>query len=205
MGYKPTCEVGKGMTAFFAGGLTYYVFLSIRSARIPRNLFPVLGVVIALLWLAFPAHHLISDFYREKIWAPNLNVFGIDIIGIALRRVFPFILSTLFLCPLSIIYMVFLEIQHGVTNGFLKLLGRISYSSYMIHFPLQIILVFLMKKLGLSTDFFYSPLSIPAFYSILIPLSLATYYFLEKPCQRAIRSRFRMSPSTNPDCGFFER
>jgi peptidoglycan/LPS O-acetylase OafA/YrhL len=71
-------------------------------------------------------------------------------------------------------------------------LGDISYSSYLIHFPLQLTLVTVGTVLGLSIDF-SSPLTLAAFFAALIGLSLMSFRFFERPMMRMIRAR-----GTNP-------
>lgn len=67
-------------------------------------------------------------------------------------------------------------------------IGDLSYSSYLIHFPLQIAFATVVDRLGYDRSVFYSPWSLLIFMACLIPLSLASHAFFEMPAQRALRS-----------------
>lgn len=65
-------------------------------------------------------------------------------------------------------------------------LGDISYSSYLIHFPLQLVLVSVVAVTGATIDF-SSPWTLASFFAILILLSLVSFHWLERPAMRWIR------------------
>jgi peptidoglycan/LPS O-acetylase OafA/YrhL len=77
----------------------------------------------------------------------------------------------------------------------IRWIGDISYSSYLIHFPLQMIFAMIADKLGFSREVFYTPLSIILFIVILITLSLASHKLFELPSQRYIRKHFIVKKS----------
>ena len=67
-------------------------------------------------------------------------------------------------------------------------LGDISYSSYMLHFPLQLCFVLFVSYANFQIDF----RSVPAFLTfllLLIGISLASFHWLERPAQSFLRSR----------------
>ncbi|WP_435316976.1 acyltransferase family protein [Klebsiella variicola] len=65
--------------------------------------------------------------------------------------------------------------------------GDISYSSYLIHFPLQITFALTAQKIGLSRDIFYTDGVFITFMSSLLSLSFISYFYFETKSQRAIR------------------
>jgi peptidoglycan/LPS O-acetylase OafA/YrhL len=71
-------------------------------------------------------------------------------------------------------------------------LGDISYSSYLLHFPLQ--LVFMLGAIAwlgkYSVEPFRSPWMLAVFFGVLIVLSLVSFHLFEAPARRAIRSHF---------------
>jgi len=66
-------------------------------------------------------------------------------------------------------------------------LGDISYSSYLLHFPLQLALVTLTAASGVGVDF-SSPWVLAGFFAVLIGLSLASFHCLERPAMRRLRA-----------------
>jgi peptidoglycan/LPS O-acetylase OafA/YrhL len=69
------------------------------------------------------------------------------------------------------------------------ILGDISYASYLIHFPLQILFALIADKLGFARAVFYQDWVMLLFFAVLIALSLLSHRFLERPAQRFLRRR----------------
>jgi len=75
----------------------------------------------------------------------------------------------------------------------LTYLGEISYSIYMIHFPVQIVLATADEILDLG----FSPGSIPFFLfytAIALAFSAASFHLFERRAQAAIRSSLLLRP-----------
>lgn len=68
-------------------------------------------------------------------------------------------------------------------------LGDISYSSYLLHFPLQMVFVIISDMNGFSRNLFYSKSIMIAFFALLIAISYFSYKFIENPSQKMIRQR----------------
>ncbi|GAB3906115.1 hypothetical protein GCM10028803_37980 [Larkinella knui] len=66
-------------------------------------------------------------------------------------------------------------------------MGDISYSAYLLHFPLQLAFVLLVTKLEISSTVFESPVLLVLFFSVLITLSLASHRYFEIPVQKKLR------------------
>jgi len=68
-------------------------------------------------------------------------------------------------------------------------LGNLTYSSYLIHFPLQIATLLALDHLGISNTIYLSPLAMVAFLLFVFILSHASYVVLERPLQEWLRVR----------------
>jgi peptidoglycan/LPS O-acetylase OafA/YrhL len=66
-------------------------------------------------------------------------------------------------------------------------LGDISYSVYMLHFPLQIACVLLAVHIGLHPADFMHDWAMLTFYAVLIGLASLSYFYYEKPMQALVR------------------
>jgi peptidoglycan/LPS O-acetylase OafA/YrhL len=66
-------------------------------------------------------------------------------------------------------------------------LGDISYASYLLHFPLQIIAALLADKFFPGRSVFYEPWTLLLFFSVLIGASLICHRWFERPMQQWLR------------------
>jgi peptidoglycan/LPS O-acetylase OafA/YrhL len=85
-------------------------------------------------------------------------------------------------------------------NGLAKLcnrLGHLTYSSYLLHFPISLLLVWFFRELGLDPIFFLKPGSFILILIGILSLSWLSYRYLEEPCQNWIRRK-----SIPPNPGF---
>jgi hypothetical protein len=163
----------------------------IEQSKIKYNKAVVAVFIALLLWIVVPIIHARGgEFYTaycSKIGSGYLIFPGKSILGYA-----AFILSKfsyeLILFPWTIITLALLEMYSIKPSKSFAFLGHISYSSYLLHFPLQIIFVLSTSYFLIDRDFFYSPVSLILFFLCLIPLSLLSYKFFESPIQRYLRN-----------------
>lgn len=154
-------KLGSGILTFFCGGVAYLVLArSIGRFGAKRSL-AISAVVAILAWTC--------------AWiAPSLNILALK--GI----VFP--LSVAALAAVGFAYRDCLKPFAAI--------GDLSYSSYLLHFPLQLVFVLAVDGLGYGRGIFYSPWMLGLFMAVLIPLSLASHRLFELPIQQALRSMF---------------
>ncbi len=103
------------------------------------------------------------------------------------------------LYPATILALALLETYRGTLGKRFALLGALSYSCYLLHFPLQLVFMEVADKVGLrgrSNAFFYSPVSLLLFFGLLIPLSVCTHRHFERPAQIFLQKR--LLRGTNP-------
>lgn len=70
-------------------------------------------------------------------------------------------------------------------------LGEISYSVYLLHFPLQIVFVLVVDGLGFQRDIFRQEWMLIVFVTVLLASSHFCYRMLELPMKHWIRTTFR--------------
>lgn len=70
----------------------------------------------------------------------------------------------------------------------LAFLGNATYASYLLHFPLQLLMVIVVDAIGWQRGIFYSPFMFLAFLSITVGLSLLVHRYFEMPAQQFIRT-----------------
>jgi peptidoglycan/LPS O-acetylase OafA/YrhL len=155
------------LEAFFIGGLSHQLLFYYYEHRFRSVATDSLIVAAATLcWLLFFSWDRFSGIILYKLH-----------------------LYSRFLFPLTIAALVLLECAFKVRFHFLKWLGDITYSTYLLHFPLQLLFVLFAAKANIPLSFFYSPWSLALFMAILIPLSLLAYHYFELPMQIFLRKR----------------
>jgi peptidoglycan/LPS O-acetylase OafA/YrhL len=95
------------------------------------------------------------------------------------------------LCPLTVLSLALYESVSARRFTRLAFLGDISYSTYMLHFPLQLLVVLMALRLGLAPAFFMQGWVMLAFLALLIALAALSYRYFEKPMQDVLRGRRR--------------
>ncbi|MDF7795326.1 hypothetical protein [Pseudomonas syringae] len=94
--------------------------------------------------------------------------------------------------PLSVMFIAALSYLKPTLMKRLGIIGDVSYSSYLLHFPLQILFAMGFDALGYSREIFYNVWVLLLFMAVLIPLSFASHRFFEAPAQQWLRRRFNV-------------
>jgi peptidoglycan/LPS O-acetylase OafA/YrhL len=195
--------VGGGAFAFFIGGLCYFAANRLRERGVSDALVMTHAGLTLLSWVFIPnllQGDFAYDLYRRHIWTESLDVFGKDLIGSLVRFASRFSFQLL-VFPLTILTLALWEMRRGTLGRRLAFLGDISYSSYLLHFPLQMAFVILAAQIALPSSAFYHPASLVLFFAVLIPLCLLSYRFVERPCQGFLRRRFLPSSAARTGVG----
>ncbi len=172
----------QAVSLFFLGGFVFYITFHV-STRF-RRLRAVIHIITAILWIL-----TIVNFY---VFDLRYCVAVFRIFDKLLMVVFPGILFAFTVCSLALI-----EIDGWV--GFLKStswIGNITYSSYLLHFPIQLVFGLAVSYGVLNSAFYLSPVYFVVFFSILIPLSYITFIGFERPMQNIIRNKFKHRTKT---------
>ena len=164
-----------GLSLFFLGGTVYYLTKFIATQK--RQF--IIGIYSATLicWSL-----VITNFY---IFDVSSSIVNLGLGGKIISRGFSFYV----LFPLTICSLTLVEIYNGPLFKPLSWIGDISYSSYLIHFPLQLVFALAVSYGLISEDFYLSTASLILFFVILIPLSYFIFLKFERPAQRVLRSK----------------
>ncbi len=170
--------VARGAGSFFLGGVVFLVHRRLtRSKHLPTATFTVALVTafawVLTVWMSYRQLSLESGTWLE-------------------RTSFTYAAGVLF--PLTILTAVFLEPGHRWFRSIATVLGNLSYSSYLWHFPLQLMMVLLLPVFGLTREWFLSKTALGVFLATLIAVALASHRYLETPARHWIRRRFLRAP-----------
>ncbi|SEI45249.1 Peptidoglycan/LPS O-acetylase OafA/YrhL, contains acyltransferase and SGNH-hydrolase domains [Azotobacter beijerinckii] len=156
--------LGRGLFSFFVGGLTFIIYRHVCNGNALPKIFIGVASMTALLWLA-----AILEMRFEWFW-PRLedalrSLLASDwypYVPEIIRRATLLTLTGL-LFPLTIVSLALAETLRGHLGRRLAPIGNISYSSYLLHFPLQLIFFMLVGLTGKGNTFFYSEASMLVF------------------------------------------
>jgi peptidoglycan/LPS O-acetylase OafA/YrhL len=97
--------------------------------------------------------------------------------------------SLFFLFPITITCLVIAETRFPNFPRRAAWIGNLTYSSYLLHFPLQLIFVLFVFGLGYDEAVFRSSSTLVVFLLLLFTLSLLTYHRFERPFQDMLRTQ----------------
>jgi peptidoglycan/LPS O-acetylase OafA/YrhL len=171
-------NIARGLCGFFIGGLMFDLFEIVRRQTAAKTFTAVFLLVSIVGWSLVVADIYaggrISDYFNGRL---PLSMRG----GLNLA-----VLYGLF--PITLLTIALHEVLFGARYGGLAWLGEISYSSYLLHFPLQLVFALIAVTGLLSADAVRSPLGQLAYIGLLIPLSLLVFRLFEAPAQNALRA-----------------
>jgi peptidoglycan/LPS O-acetylase OafA/YrhL len=162
-------HIARGVIGFFMGGVMVAVWRALRghaqAAAIARGLM----IAVIATWLG-----LAVALYRDWFESGEAN------------KTFA-LLFDFGLCPLTVLTLALREDMRS-RAAWLGFLGDISYSTYLIHFPLQLALALLAVRFAWTPETFMQDWVMLAFYAVLILLGAISYRFFERPTQALIRN-----------------
>ncbi len=192
--YSP---IGRGIGSFFLGGCAFLTYQAIIASPHRAN--------AITKWLTY---------LMAGAWAATLfiTLYGVDLTSLSVRSI-PFLwrfdayfqwsiqkaLSAwpvMVLFPLTILTLALIETRRGSLGRQVSFLGDISYSSYLLHFPLQLLFSVVVARFAINNSVYYSPWFMGLFFAVLIVACLGSFRYFEMPLQIFLRQTFLSRRST---------
>ena len=98
--------------------------------------------------------------------------------------------------PLTITTLIVTEMRFSKLFRPFSWIGDITYSTYLLHFPLQLVFVIAAIELGLDSAVFYKPVTLIVYFAMLIPVSWLTFHYFERPMQTWVRGALLSKPAS---------
>lgn len=169
---------GRGIMAFFIGGIAFHVTEWVRARADAARLSRLSMGVAAAAWICAIA----------QLYWPALGD-GIARLADLFGPQAPILLFVALVGAPTLVALALHEQVLGADYSRASFLGDISYSTYLLHFPMQLLLADIAVRAGWTFADFNSPLVLIIFYVALIGLGTLSYRYFERPMQAAIRSR----------------
>ncbi|MET1079416.1 MAG: acyltransferase [Pseudomonas sp.] len=172
--------IGRGLFAFFLGGGVYFAYhWLLAGGKQQQWARPLLAACLGAWLLALLEFEFsVLQPYLEPLCAlaGNLPVERVTTIAV-----------TGGLLPLTILTLAVNE--HAGQGAWKRFawLGEISYASYLLHFPLQLVFFAAFASLRPDRAAFYSPLLWCGFFATLVLLALFVHRRIERPLQHWLR------------------
>lgn len=166
-----------GFLCFYTGGITYFVYKKL-CIIIKINQLNAFYVIALLALIDFIVFGKFLNFYFLDI-QKNFEL----LIG---ERIFLLLFFVKF--PLIILNLSLLQNFYKDLGKSLKIIGEISYTIYLVHFPIEIIFSLINKNL-ISLDFKNNFVFLTYLISIILT-SIFIFKFFEQPAKNLIRSKF---------------
>jgi peptidoglycan/LPS O-acetylase OafA/YrhL len=179
--------IGRGVMGFFLGGAVWHATerakAHVAAKSIARGvaLLAILSWAVVLIEVYFgPIQAAGAALATHLPWAMR-EYYTLEA-GNFLLLGFIFVVTPLTLAALALHEQVL-----GGRYERVSFLGDISYSSYLVHFPMQLSLALIALHLGWQPHVFESGWVLAAFYAALVKIAWASYTFFERPMQSLIR------------------
>ena len=163
-----------GFALFYLGGVVYQ-FASAISTEYRFLKSPVYLIAIAG-WICVLINFYIFDLKAE--------ILKYGTVGDLFLKGDSYILIAVTVCAL-----VLLDIDKGPILKPISWVGDITYSVYLLHFPLQLIFGLAVSYGFLDFGFYLAPIYLGYYFVILLPLSYIVYKEFERPVQYIIRNK----------------
>ena len=176
---------GRGLAGFFAGGLACRLY---SLSRGNRTLLRVFIVLTALGWLT-----TLGLAYTRPPLGHGLSPTANLVLQLGLMWSMFYLLF-----PLTVIALALWDEYRAKPIPAFAWMGTISYTGYVLHFPMQLIIALAVVNGIGPRDFAYNPLAFIAFFVALFVIARAAYIWLEEPLQRLWRRAFLPAPASSP-------
>ncbi|MBV8977838.1 MAG: acyltransferase [Alphaproteobacteria bacterium] len=182
--------IARGLMGFFLGGAMQALWARIVPRPDARRIAKWVAAAAAALWAVALVDGYFATLHDACYWlaghiSPDVGRLYIGTSENLFLLLFIFTLS-----PLTILALALCEAAFGWSFNRLAVLGDISYSTYLWHFPMQLALALLALHFGWTPALFQNGAALVLFYAAVIGIGLLSFQKFERPMQRWLRARF---------------
>ena len=157
--------VASAASFFFAGGMAALIWRETKSQIDPLHGAAAAALVFVLAMAAWYLHVIKGNAFEAVAF------------------------------PSVVLALAYWQSRHPDSGRPIRLIGDITYSTYLIHFPMQLFMILAIRSFGLTVDF-ASPLVLIAYLAAVIASGVVVYREFELPAQRWLRQRLLTGSQT---------
>ena len=94
--------------------------------------------------------------------------------------------------PCLVVFLKYILMRQKRLFPMARFLGNLTYSSYLLHYPFSLLLVWIVLLLEIDPRIFLSPWIFSGIILTVLTLSHFCYQKFERPCQEVLRKRFKI-------------
>jgi peptidoglycan/LPS O-acetylase OafA/YrhL len=179
--------IARGMMGFFLGGALFAVTEFVVTRSDARRITRGLCIAAFASWALVVADSYLGSLHTAAYWIAGhiSDDMGEWYIGDS-DNVF-LLLFIYTVSPLTIMALALHERVLGGKWQRFSFVGDISYSTYMLHFPMQLSLALIAAHFALTPAFFENGYALVVFYATLIGIGALSYNAFERPMQSWLR------------------
>ncbi len=157
--------------------LLLFIFIFIDKNFMPPNMNDTILNCLSLFILGSIVYYLMKKLKRSLYLLLSILLLILSVTGN---------FKILMFCPAILMIFIYLEdfFKNFINKPLFSILGNVTYSTYLLHAPLTIVLILIFKG---NKEVYLSPVFFVVYFSILITLSIYTYYLIERKLQNKIR------------------
>lgn len=177
MGLAPyfSNPVFEAAAMFFFGGFILHVISGEKGSD--RRALIIVSLIASISWMLVLVNVYVINFTE---WLAPMELFGLRLERLFVQYV---------LFSSTVAALALLEIHKGELLGRLSWMGNITYSTYLLHFPLLLIYALLYRFGWLPENFYLQPIFLVLYFVVLIPVSYWVYVRFERPTQIWLRAK----------------
>lgn len=166
-------NISVGLLCFYSGGIVYFIFEYLKKKTTNNYKLLIIILIIDIIIFGRALNVYFLNFQEQVSY----------LIG---ERIFILLFFIKF--PLIILNLALLQTFFVFLGKPFKLLGDISYTIYLIHFPLELVIVILntsFLNINFDSGFFFV-----IYFLILFTSSAIIFKYYENPLKIIIRNKF---------------
>jgi peptidoglycan/LPS O-acetylase OafA/YrhL len=179
--------IARGLMGFFLGGATYHVSRLFVAHASARRIAQWSAAIALGLWAVVWIEAYLGPLHAACYWLSGHISPELGRLYIGYSRNLFLLLFVFIVAPATLLALALHEQVLGGAWHRLAFVGDISYSTYMLHFPMQLALALIAVRFALTPATFQNPVALILFYVALIGLGGLSFHYFERPMQNFLR------------------